>query len=755
MITTRESLERLRRRIAVVTFAGSTSGRPQKDCAHDGSERDVHGQEATSPERPLPALPSAADRPCHYTQLLAETTIRTRWLGAPGRYKSSHPRGTIIGRASRWRAFEVALYGLLWLWLAQSTTADALTQTSTPIPPTPESTPTCPPSHFTPSPAREPGDLDTRFGSNGLTLTSFGSDDSSAAAGAVVIQPDAKIVAEGPAAPGGLYARFGLVRYNPDGSLDDAFGTKGVVTTVIGSSHAIPHAIVAQHDGRLVVAGETYGPFEFALARYNPDGGLDPSFGTSGIVNSVRRPWAAAHALILQPDGRLVAAGTSDAGFILRRYLPDGESDPSFGSDGEVTTSTVCSPDHSRYCSINALVLQPDGRIVAAGGAWRQEGMGGNVFVLARYETDGRLDQTFGTGGIVITPVTSEAIAIATVLQPNGKMVVGGYDEGGGDFALTRYNTDGSLDSGFGNGGIVLQPIGNLEALIIQPDGKLVGAGFSYYDPFVLARFNNDGSLDSSFGNNGTVLSQFPWLSCYGVTGEWGGLATDADQNIVVAGSLAFPGRMESFAVARYLGSLPPSGMTSTPTTIATPTATPTPTQRSTVTFSPTCFGPTPIVDAVLSPTGALVQTIRGSVHPVLCERLFEIVGVEVISQRVDCTHGFFEATIQLHADETNEFYVCQRGECATINCATVTIVQHSALAGCSGDCSRNGVVTVDELVTGVNIALGLQSLHVCGSYDTNGDGRIDIAEIIAAVRQALDGCPSPAATPTPMPTST
>lgn len=191
------------------------------------------------------------------------------------------------------------------------------------------------------------------------------------------------------------------------------------------------------------------------------------------------------------------------------------------------------------------------------------------------------------------------------------------------------------------------------------------------------------------------------------------------------------------------------------PTPTATPTPTRTTTQPATPTLSPTCFGPTPSVYPVLSPTGVLIQTIRGSVHPVLCERLFGIDGVEVITQRVDCIHGFFEATIRLHADATNEFYVCQRGECASIRCATVRIVHDSALAAttCTGDCSSDGTLTVDEVVTGVNIALGLQSLEVCPSFDTNGDGRVDIGELIGAVNHALDGCPSPAVTPTPMAT--
>jgi uncharacterized delta-60 repeat protein len=435
-------------------------------------------------------------------------------------------------------------------------------QEPTPQVPTPENTPTCPPSQFTPSPAQNPGDLDPRFGVNGVALTSFGSH-SSAEAAAVVIQPDAKIVVAGSASPDGLYSRFGVVRYQPDGTLDDGFGAHGVVTTVIGSNHAIPGAVVAQPDGKLVVAGGTYDPFEFALVRYTADGSLDASFGVSGIAHTIRDPGAGeVSALVRLADGRLVVAGQLGFDLLVRRYLDNGAFDPTFGTDGEVTVSTKgCSVG----CAINGLALQPDGRIVAAGATWKPES--GYAFLLLRFAPDGSLDQSFGTGGIVITPVGGSAAARAVVVQPNGKIVADGWADSG--FALVRYNADGSLDGGFGRGGMVVESGGDsLQALVLQPDGKLVAAGSSYYyGPFALARFNDDGSLDSTFGNNGSVYSQFRWLNCYGAAGEATSVAIDADHNLVVAGALDSPGGLLSFAVARYLGSPASSGTPSTPST--------------------------------------------------------------------------------------------------------------------------------------------------------------------------------------------
>ena len=142
------------------------------------------------------------------------------------------------------------------------------------------------------------------------------------------------------------------------GDLDPTFGAGGKVTTVFGGDSRA-YVLVLQPNGKLVAAG--VGPNGFALARYNPDGSLDTSFGAGGKVTT---PIGAANALVLQPDGKLVAAGSnyiSPSDFVLVRYNPNGSLDTSFGGDGKVTTAIGFGAE------ANALALQPDGKLVAAG----------------------------------------------------------------------------------------------------------------------------------------------------------------------------------------------------------------------------------------------------------------------------------------------------------------------------------------------------------------------------------------------------
>ena len=165
--------------------------------------------------------------------------------------------------------------------------------------------------------------------------------------------------------------------------------------------------------------------------------------------------------LVLQPDGKLVVAGASggpsDYRFALARYLPDGRLDDTFGTGGKVTTD-FGSPS---FAGAGALVLQPDGKLVAAGGGAPISQLAGTDFVMARYLPDGRLDPTFGTGGRVITDFGGGDIALALVLQPDGKLVAAGFSEFQSpnpiphderDFALARYLPDGRLDPTFGTG---------------------------------------------------------------------------------------------------------------------------------------------------------------------------------------------------------------------------------------------------------------------------------------------------------------
>ncbi len=402
-----------------------------------------------------------------------------------------------------------------------------------------------------PSPARAaPGDLDPTFGSGGKVVTGFGF---ASGAQALVVQRDGKLVVAGFSD-----SRFGLVRYNADGGLDATFGSGGKVTTDFGAT-ASASAVVLQADGKIVVAGRAataFGTFEhFALARYLPDGTLDATFGIGGKVITDFGGPSGASALALQADGKIVVAGTRFGGFCpspvldfaVARYLPNGQLDASFGSQGKVTT------DFGGTCDVaSALAVQPDGKIVVAG-THHLSGSTSSDFALARYNPDGSLDATFGDGGKVTTHFSGAFDSGSGVaVQADGKIVAAGYS-GSNDFALARYNPNGTLDVTFGDGGRVLTDFGGFEvgrALVLQGDGKSIVAGTSFasgQNDFVLARYNPDGSLDSTFGGGGKVRADF------GADDQAFAVALQPDGKIVVAGTNN-PQALPRFALARYRG---------------------------------------------------------------------------------------------------------------------------------------------------------------------------------------------------------
>ena len=320
------------------------------------------------------------------------------------------------------------------------------------------------------------GSLDSTFGSAGLVITDFGGNDQ---AFAVALQPDGKIVTAGRRGSDVIVAR-----YHPDGTVDLSFATAGRAVTNFGATE-LALALALQPDGKIMIAGRTTsgGTFNFALARYQSSGALDTTFGQQGLVStdfggSVDRVFA----LVLQPDGKAVVAGDSDANFALARYNPDGSLDTTFGSGGKVVT-TFGGRDQA-----SAVVLQPDGKIVVAG----QTDVNTSVdFALARYNPDGSLDGTFGTGGRVTTDFTGSGndIASAVALQFDGKMLVGGGSQG--NFAVARYLANGSLDPSFGNAGMMTTDLGGddlIHALVLQPDGAIVAVGEAN-DQFALARY--------------------------------------------------------------------------------------------------------------------------------------------------------------------------------------------------------------------------------------------------------------------------
>lgn len=372
--------------------------------------------------------------------------------------------------------------------------------------------------------------LDTTFGGDGIVTTDigFGGDDE---ANALVLQPDGKLVAAGFTSTNpnsSLPRNFALVRYLPDGSLDPTFGGDGIVTTYLFSTDSVATALVLQPDGMLVAAGTIVGGmctfFCMALVRYLPDGSLDEFFVNSvnspiggivtsrGLVSSGSTVVMKASALLLQSDGKLVVAGSGLGGgsflekIALVRFLPDGHFDTTFGGHGLVLT------DIGRDARATALVQQPDGSLVAAG--IRNTGFSDQI-VVVRYlpePDEAELDSSFGRGdGIVITDIIRYSAiyimankASALVQQPDGKLVVAGTTMSSltaSDFVLLRYLSEFGPSISLTNNTVAEnQPIGTFV-------GTLSAPALDPADNHSFALVAGDGDQgNSSFTIDGTTL---------------------------------------------------------------------------------------------------------------------------------------------------------------------------------------------------------------------------------------------------------
>lgn len=402
-----------------------------------------------------------------------------------------------------------------------------------------------------------PGALDATFGVDGIVRTDIGSHADMARA--VAIQADGKAVVSGVSFEDGDTSAFAVARYTTTGVLDRTFGSGGqVITEFAGGADA--DAVAVQHDGKIVVAG-TAGvngdkPATFALARYNRDGSLDRSFGTGGRVTTSLDGYAAAAAVVIQADGKLVVVGTAgldhahDSSFALVRYGTDGSLDPSFGRGGIVMTNLAVDGDDEAYTA----AIQADQRVVVAGVSDSSPG-----FVLTRYNRDGKLDGSFGSHGTVSTPFSGGARPNALAVQPDGGLVAAGvarWSSSNSTFALARYHPNGSLDATFGSHGRVTTNVTAgadwANSVALERNGRIVVAGSagSANSRFALARYNRDGSPDATFGHGGRVTTDFTSYSdgAYGV-------AVAPDGKVVAAGEAgAFGGSKSQFALARYDG---------------------------------------------------------------------------------------------------------------------------------------------------------------------------------------------------------
>lgn len=403
------------------------------------------------------------------------------------------------------------------------------------------------------------GDLDPTFGEGGKVITPFKGGEG---AQALAVQSDGKIVAAGYAKSASSYSvDFALARYCIDGTPDSTFGIGGKVLTDFGYTDAVK-SLVVQPDGKIVAAGYAYGSgdqVDFALARYNADGGLDIEFGSKGLVTTDFADEDYARALTIQQDGKFLVVGdtwapATNSDFAIARYHTNGILDVDFGSGGRVTTDFTGESDR-----VSALALQSDGKFVVVGSA-RNSVTGQTDFALARYSTTGSLDADFGVGGKVTANFGMSSGARAVLVQGDGKIVLAGQvnDTANGlvSFALARYKSDGSLDSEFGVGGKVTTTFGShagIYALTLQKDGKLIAAGYMRDQPpfvhdFALARYNSDGSLDPDFGVGGKVTTDLAWEDTAFA------LAMQPNGRLVAAGyARDWETQEYAFALARYL----------------------------------------------------------------------------------------------------------------------------------------------------------------------------------------------------------
>jgi uncharacterized delta-60 repeat protein len=393
--------------------------------------------------------------------------------------------------------------------------------------------------------------LDSGFGAGGKVTSSF---TSQVGINAIAIQQDGKIIAVGKFNQQ-FQVQFAVARYNSNGGLDAGFGTGGRVVTSIKGLDDEPFAVAIQSDGKIVVGGSAVFQQQilYALVRYNSNGTLDGGFGAGGIVVTGFNGQDVVSGLAIQQDGKIIAGGTSgppaSSVFAVARYNTNGTLDPGFGTGGKVTTAFTQPFQGAAF--VNGVALQSDGKIVAAGGLFSQ--VKGSIVAVARYNINGNLDQGFGTGGQITTAFPGTSFASAVAIQPDGQILTAGNSSIANaqppEFALVRYNPNGTLDGGFGSGGQVNTSFSGPAssfAVAIQPDGKPVVAGTmsvsNSQSVFALARYNANGSLDNSFGTAGEVTTSFT-----GTSDGARALAIQADGRIVAGGS-AFT----SFALARY-----------------------------------------------------------------------------------------------------------------------------------------------------------------------------------------------------------
>ena len=361
------------------------------------------------------------------------------------------------------------------------------------------------------------GTVDSSFGTNGIVTTDYNGTTQEALS--ILLLPDGKFIIGGDSENGTTSYDFALVRYKSDGTVDSTFGTDGMATADISGSGDFINSIALQSDGKIIAAGSSSGLSgeDFALARFNIDGSLDSTFGTSGRVTTDFAGYAdRAFSVAIHNDTIALAGETINSesryNMALARYTPDGVLDINFGEGGKLTADFFGLDNY-----LSTVIVQPDGKIVLGGTAFNASNAD---IAMVRYTAGGTLDPTFNANGKMTSflPYETESMVSDVALQADGKLLVCGYSglgDNNDDFFVARYNQDGTVDATFGSGGLTTTDFSsNFDiptAMAIRPDGFIVLVGTSinfsnYNEDIVMARYKPNGTLDSSFGTNGQVV---------------------------------------------------------------------------------------------------------------------------------------------------------------------------------------------------------------------------------------------------------
>ncbi|MBN2727727.1 MAG: T9SS type A sorting domain-containing protein [Bacteroidales bacterium] len=395
------------------------------------------------------------------------------------------------------------------------------------------------------------GTLDSTFNSVGFVKTNgyYGSNV------CMAIQPDGKIVVAGKNSSNHRV----VLRYNSNGSLDPTFNGTGIVTTASGNGFSNAHSVLIQSDGKIIVAGAYFDASyhdHVSLIRYNSDGSLDNTFGTGGFVSSIVGSYSdRVGKAVLQSDGKIVVGAyaidswTGAYRFTVLRYTSAGVLDATFNSTGYNSVDLGClNFGNYNMIPVCGVALQSDGKILFSGAYGTSQAS--RDMVCIRLNSDGSLDSTFNGIAYITKDLSgAEDFANDVAVDNDGKIVLAG--KRGNYAAVARYNTDGTIDLSFGTSGSMYFDLGTssyckIQQITVLPDDKLLVGGMAYIGSYniAVARLTGSGTLDNTFGTNGKVNCGFLGSNQADVYGH----AIQNDGKIVVAGGY----NQAEFAVMRF-----------------------------------------------------------------------------------------------------------------------------------------------------------------------------------------------------------